>query len=345
MPQYIAPIVEDLPPKRPGTSCRKRIVIVTNPHTRSLEYMGPLQVFDETKWFFDAAGRSDLGYDVEFVTFDEGPLYERKGFSIQAGIPYHKLRGSVDTLIFAGADVSDEVLINERFIAWVSKMSGSVRRIASICTGAFILAEAGVLDGRSATTHWVAFEDFRRRYDRVTLEEDPIYVKDGHVYTSAGASSGMDLTIALIEEDYGSEFARRVAQGMVMYLRRPGNQTQFSVHLSPAISEESKMHQLRTYISENLNGDLRVEALAEKTNMSPRNFTRVFTRDVGVTPGQFVEQCRLEFARQCLEQTDLALGQIAERCGYTTADGLRHTFDRHLGVNPREYRKRFATSR
>lgn len=345
MPCYGLHAVESLPPRKPGKSARKRIVIVTNPLVRSLEYMGPVQIFDETKWFFDISGRTDLGYDVEFVTVEQGPIYERKGLTIQANIPYFALRGHVDTLIVQAVDELDQLLANRHFIDWVAKMSTRVNRIASICTGAFVLAEAGVLDGRHATTHWCAMDDFQRRYPKIDVEPDPIYVKDGHVYTSAGASSGMDLSIALVEEDYGTEFARRVAQGMVMYLRRPGNQAQFSVHLAPRFSIKSRMHKIRTYITNNLQADLRVEALADRFHMSARNFTRVFTKDVGMTPGQFVEQCRLEFARQCLEETDLPMGQVANRCGYSTTNGLRLAFDRNLGVSPREYRRRFSTSR
>jgi transcriptional regulator GlxA family with amidase domain len=205
------------------------VVVVTNPSAGSLEYMGPLQVFDEARLFLEHSGRPDLAYDIEVVTTGEGPIYRRRGLSITAPTAYHRLRGKVDTLIFQAADENDECLRDERFIAWVASMSRRVRRIVSICTGSFILAEAGVLDGRRATTHWCACDDFRARYPRVMLEPDPIYVRDGHVYTSAGATSGMDLAIALVEEDYGTEFARRVAQGLVMFLRRPGNQAQFSV--------------------------------------------------------------------------------------------------------------------
>lgn len=344
MPEYLVPTAQNLPPKRPGSSGRRRIVLVTNPRAASLEYMGPLQVFDEARLFLEAAGRPDLNYAVEIVTTRPGSVYTRKGFSIEAQTPYHQLRGDVDTLIFQAADENDECLRDEKFIAWVARMSGRVRRIVSICTGSFILAQAGVLDGRRATTHWCAVEDFRRRYPRVHLEPDPIYIKDGHVYTSAGASSGIDLTIALVEEDFGSDFARKVAQGLVMYLRRPGNQAQFSVHVPAHAPDAPTMRDIRMYIANNLRRDLRVEVLAEKANMSPRNFARVFTKQIGLSPGRYVEQCRLESARQHLERSDLPLAQIARKCGYATPDGLRLAFDRHLGVSPREYRRRFASS-
>ena len=223
-------------------------------------------------------------------------------------------------------------------------MSRRVRRIVSICTGSFILAEAGVLDGRRATTHWCACDDFRARYPKVTLEPDPIYVRDGHVYSSAGATSGMDLAIALVEEDFGAEFARRVAQGLVMFLRRPGNQAQFSVQVGTELRDDGGIREVETWIFDHLDGDLRVEALAERFHMSPRNFTRVFTREVGVPPGRYVEQCRLERARQLLEETDRPMSEISACCGYATADGLRLAFERNLGTSPRAYRRRFASS-
>ncbi|MGH0032801.1 MAG: GlxA family transcriptional regulator [Myxococcota bacterium] len=341
MPDYDLPGVRSLPPA--GEARRRRIVVVTNPAARSLEYMGPLQVFDEARLFLDHYGRSDLAYEVEVVSTGSGSIYDRKGLSIAAPTPYHRVRGRVDTLLFQAVDEHDACLRDERFIAWVAKMSRRVRRIVSICTGSFILAEAGVLDGRRATTHWCACADFRRRYPQVTLERDPIYVRDGHVYTSAGATSGMDLAIALVEEDYGTEFARRVAQGLVMFLRRPGNQAQFSVQVATEVPDAGAAREIQSYVFDHLEGDLRVEALAERFGMSPRNFTRVFTRRVGLAPGRYVEQCRLERARQYLEETDEPLGEIAARCGYATPDGLRLAFERNLGVTPSAYRRRFAS--
>jgi transcriptional regulator GlxA family with amidase domain len=178
----------------------------------------------------------------------------------------------------------------------------------------------------------------------VALEPDPIYVKDGHVYTSAGSLSGIDMTVALVEEDFGKEVARKVAQGLVMYLKRPGNQAQFSLPLSARFPEDERFRELQGYVLEHPHQNLSVETLAEKVGMSPRNFARVFTRQVGLTPGRFVEQLRLERARHYLEDTQLPVSEVAECCGYTTAEGMRLAFDRHLGVSPREYRRRFASS-
>lgn len=342
MPEYRIPGIENLPAARDAT--RRRIVLVANQSAHSLEYMGPMQVFDEARLFLEYADRRDLAYEVEVVSRGTGTIYERKGLAISAPRPYGRLRGEVDTLIFQGADERDECLRDEPFIAWVARMSTRVRRIVSICTGSFILAEAGVLDGRRAATHWCACDDFRRRYPQVTLEPDPIYVKDGHVYTSAGATSGMDLAIALVEEDFGTEFARRVAQGLVMFLRRPGTQSQFSVQVGTEPSDAEGIGEIERYIFEHLDRDLRIEALAGRFGMSARTFNRAFTRRLGLGPGRFVEQCRVERARRYLEETDEPVSEIAERCGYASSDGLRLAFERNLSVTPRAYRKRFASA-
>jgi transcriptional regulator GlxA family with amidase domain len=179
---------------------------------------------------------------------------------------------------------------------------------------------------------------------KVTLEPDPIYVRDGHAYSSAGATSVMDLAIALVEEDFGSEFARRVAQGLVMFLRRPGNQAQFSVQVGSEISETGLTNEFQAFVIENLEGDLRVETLARHFGMSPRNFARVFKSRLGMAPGRYVEQCRRERARRYVEEEDESLSEISSRCGYATPDGLRLAFGRNLGVTPSPDRQRFSSS-
>lgn len=342
MPEYRIPDIESLP--APEDAVRRRVVFVANPNARSLEYFGPLQVFDEARIFFEYAKRLDLAYQIEVVSTHSGPVYERRGFTIEAPIPYFKLRGPVDTLILQAADEGDSCLEDARFIAWVRKMTGRVRRMVSICTGSFILAQAGVLDGRRATTHWCAFDDFRRRFPNVTLDPDAIFVKDGHIYTSAGATSGMDLTVALVEEDFGTEFARRVAQGLVMFLRRPAYQTQFSVHVTTEPPQDDRMRQVTSYITEHLGDDLRIDTLAQRFNLSPRTFIRTFTRTVGLPPGRYIEQSRIERARQLLEDTGRPLSRIAEDCGFSSSDGLRVAFERNLGTSPRSYRDRFTSA-
>ena len=177
------------------------------------------------------------------------------------------------------------------------------------------------------------------------LDTNRIYVKDGNVYTSAGSTAGLDLAVTLVEEDFGPEFARRVSQGLVMYLKRPGNQAQFSVHMSARVPDQDRMRELLSYIAESPDADLSVEALANRVCMSPRNFARVFSQQVGSPPGHFVEQSRVERARQWLEESEMRVNEIARRCGYASADGMRLAFDRNLGVTPVQYRRRFASSK
>jgi transcriptional regulator GlxA family with amidase domain len=214
--------------------------------------------------------------------------------------------------------------------------------MVTACSGTYVLAEAGLLDGRRAATHWMADKDFRRRYPDVILDTEPIYVKDGNLYTSAGVTSILDLMLALVEEDFGSELALRVAQGLVIFLRRPANQSQFSVQLTGLKTDNERIRDVVSHIAKNPGSDLTVERLGELAGMSPRNFTRVFAREIGMTPGKFVEVSRLESARRYLEQSTMPVGEIAHACGYSTTDGMRLAFDRNLGVTPREYRQRFC---
>lgn len=344
MPHYRVPEVTGLPSGNDPKACRRRVVVITNGCTNSLEYFGPVQVFLEANFFLDRVGRSDIGYDVEVAAIEPGPVFQMAGLRMEVERPYHALSGVIDTLFFQALDEEEVAFNNKDFVRWVSDMSKKVRRISSVCVGTFLLAEAGVLDGRRATSHWIVCDELQRRYPKVTVDPDPIYVKDGNVYTSAGSTAGIDLAVAMVEEDYGTGLALRVAQGLVMYMKRPGNQAQFSAQLSSGFSESTAIEKVRMHIADNLDGDLSVEALADRAGMSPRNFARVFVSEVGVPPGRYVEESRLERARNILEQTDTPIAQVARRCGYRSPDGLRTAFDRHLSVSPREYRRRFATA-
>lgn len=243
MPTYKVPRLRRQPCTAAGP---KRVVIATNAAADSLEYIGLLQVFAEVRFFLREAGYPQA-YTVEIVSRGTGQIYACQGLSISATTGYADLEGPVDTLIFQAADDRDECLLDSEFIAWVARMSKQVRRIVSVCTGAFILAEAKVLDGRQATTHWAAAQDFRSRYPNVRLTEDRIFVKDGHVYTSGGATAGMDLAIALVEEDLGAELARKVAQAMVVFFRRPGDQAQFNAAPNPD-HDEARLHPIESHI-------------------------------------------------------------------------------------------------
>jgi transcriptional regulator GlxA family with amidase domain len=228
---------------------------------------------------------------------------------------------------------------------WLRVKAQRVRRLASICTGAFVLAEAGILNGRCATTHWMFTKDFALRYPFVTVEPDRIYTQDEHIYTSAGVTAGMDLSLALVEEDLGSRAALQVARILVLYLRRPGGQSQFSALLSSQATGHRSLRDLQVWIAENIRQDLSVENLASRVAMSSRNFARVFTREIGVTPAHFVEHVRIEHVRRALETTKKSLDEIAAAAGFKSAEVMRRAFARRVGTSPSAYRDHFCRPR
>jgi transcriptional regulator GlxA family with amidase domain len=221
-------------------------------------------------------------------------------------------------------------------------MEPRVARLASVCTGAFVLAEAGVLDGKRAATHWQSCARLAERYPNVRVEPDPIFVRAGHVYTSAGVTAGMDLALALVEEDHGPKVARQVARQLVLFLKRPGGQAQFSAQLEAQLADRAPLAELTAWMADHLAADLSVEALARRAAMSPRNFARVFVRAYGSTPARHVEKLRLEAAQRRLEESDAGVDAIAAECGFGTRESLRRAFARTLRVSPTAYRARFA---
>ncbi|MGY2800194.1 transcriptional regulator GlxA family with amidase domain [Ewingella americana] len=224
---------------------------------------------------------------------------------------------------------------------WIARAAHHTKRVVSICGGALLLAQAGLLDGRRATTHWRQLDNLQNTYPNVLVEKGPIYLQDGNVWTSAGVSSGFDLTLALVEDDHSFTLARDVAQDLVMFLRRPGGQSQFSRFLLSQSNTPGPIRDLQSWILQNLSGDLSVEKLAERVAMSPRNFTRVFTRETGSSPAKYVEEVRLDVARQHLEQSSDKIEQIAAVTGFGNSLNLRRVFERNLQLTPSDYRERF----
>ncbi|MFW6089075.1 MAG: GlxA family transcriptional regulator [Gemmatimonadota bacterium] len=334
------PTVDTL--KAAPRAARRRFVLVAVPDGDPFDIIGPLTVLREANFFLERSGRADLSYEFEVVSSVPGTVFEADGLRLAVDRSCYDVRGKVDTVVFQAIDLGAACLRDDRFIAWVRRIEKRARRVATACIGTYVLAEAGLLDGRRAATHWAVGGDFRRRYPRVRLDEDPIYIKDDKFYTSAGVTSILDLMVALVEEDFGSELALRVAQGLVMFLRRPATQSQFSQHLAELTTDDRQIRRVISHIANNLSGDLTVPELSRVAGMSPRHFSRVFPREIGVTPGKFVELSRLEAARRYLEQSTLTVDRIANQCGYGTRDGMRLAFDRNLGVSPSEYRRRFG---
>jgi transcriptional regulator GlxA family with amidase domain len=245
-----------------------------------------------------------------------------------------------DTVMITGKGSNKEE--GDAVVEWLRRAAPNIRRIVSVCGGALLLAEAGLLAGRRATTHWRLLEALQEQFPKVIVEKGPIYIQDGNIWTSAGVSSGFDLTLALVEDDHGFSVAREVAQDMVMFLRRPGGQSQFSRFLLTQATTPGPIRELQCWILENLAGDLSVEVLAERVAMSPRNFTRVFTRETGTSPARYVEEVRLNAARQHLEQSGDRLEQIAAATGFGNSLNLRRVFERNLQLTPSDYRERFC---
>jgi transcriptional regulator GlxA family with amidase domain len=320
----------------------RRIVLATFPEAQSLDVTGPLEVFSMASRLRQRAGHPGAPiYSVELVARKAGRLRTSSGLEFWVQHALADVRGAIDTLIVAGGEgtlaaVKDGVLVD-----WVRTTAPRARRVASVCSGAFVLAEAGLLDGRRATTHWGSCAALAKHYPRVQVEPDPIFVRDGRVWTSAGITAGMDLALALVEDDYGRELALEVARWLVFFLKRPGGQSQFSAQLAAQLAERAPLAEIQTWILEHPEEDLSVSVLARRCGMSARNFARVFTREVGVTPARFVENARVESARRRLEETDAGVEELAAACGFGSAETLRRAFLRQIRVSPGAYRSRF----
>jgi transcriptional regulator GlxA family with amidase domain len=319
----------------------RRIVVVAFPQAKLLDVTGPCEVFVDANGVGDDAARPGQRYGVEVVSLAPGPVETSSGVSLIAHRGYAECGGPIDTLLIAGGPGAERAAEHTGLINWLRRVIPNVRRVGSVCTGAFVLAATGALDGRHATTHWAWCDQLSRRHPEIALDPERIFVRDGSVYTSAGVTAGMDLALALVEEDFGHRLALQVAQNLVLYLRRPGGQSQFSTHLRLQATDHEPVRDLQGWMSEHLDADLTVPALAERLHMSPRNFARVFRRETGSTPTAFVEQLRLEGARRRLEESRADVARIARECGFGSADVLRRAFLRALCVTPTEYRQRF----
>ena len=305
-------------------------MIVAFPDVQSLDVTGPAEAFA-------AAG----GYRVEVVAPAAGVVRAASGIALWADRALADVRGPIDTLVVAGGAGTRVVMADDEFLAAVRRLAPKCRRVASVCSGAFALAAAGLLDGRRATTHWGWCDALAESFPTVTVEPDRIFVRDGEVWTSAGVTAGIDLALAMVEEDCGRDVALAVARRLVVFLKRPGGQSQFSAQLSGQLAERQPIGDLQAWIVEHLDADLSVERLADRAAMSVRNFSRTFAREVGVTPARFVERTRVEGARRLLEESTLSVDEVARRCGFGTAETMRRTFLRALHVTPTEYRRRF----
>ena len=322
----------------------RRISLLIFPRVHLMNIAGPLDVFTRASVALTRAGkRSSRAYEIELLTIDDLPLVTASGLSLVGGRHWTQAVTPIDTLLLiAGASELDSSIAPE-LLAWLRACADRVRRIGSVCSGAFALAAAGILDGRRATTHWKLADKLARRYPRISVDADKIFVQDGNVWTSAGVSTGADLALAMVEEDHGHAVALDVARHMVLFLRRPGGQSQFSTQLAAQAADLQPIRELIAWISDHLDADLSVHALAKRAGMSDRNFSRVFTRQVGTTPARFVATLRLQAAKARLEATTENVETIASRAGFSDGEALRRRF-RSEGATPRLYRERMAAS-
>ncbi|MFC9324075.1 GlxA family transcriptional regulator [Kitasatospora sp. NPDC057015] len=322
-----------------------RVVIAVFPDVDLLDVTGPAEVFALANR--QTAGRA--GYRVRLAGPVAGAVRTSAGVRLLADLAFDEVGGQVDTLLVPGAvDLTEDgpvARIDTDVVAWVKETAPHARRVASVCVGAHVLAAAGLLDGRTATTHWSTAAQLAADHPAVTVDPDPIFVRAdrGRLWTGAGISACLDLALALVAEDLGEEVALAVARQLVMYLKRQGGQSQFSVPLSRPASDRRDIDELRLWIAEHLDQDLSAEVLAARMCLSERHFARVFKQETGASPASYVEAARVEVARRLLETTDGALDRVAAAAGLGSAETLHRAFRRQLATTPAAYRRRFRT--
>jgi transcriptional regulator GlxA family with amidase domain len=327
----------------------RTVLMVLFDQVQSLDVTGPLEVFTGANTWQASRGGTPA-YEIRTASLGGRAVRTSSGLRLT---PDGDLRDqppprrgqpnpgqlSPDLLIVPGGEGSRRP--DPELTAWLRAHGGQAGRLVSVCTGAFLLAEAGLLAGRRVTTHWAYCGALAARYPEVTVEPDPIFVRDGNVATSAGVTAGIDLALALAEDDLGRAAALDIARHLVVFLRRPGNQAQFSAQLAGQLASREPLRDVQRWIAEHPAADLSVETLARAASLSPRQFARAFAAEVGLSPGRYVDQVRLEAARRRLEDTADGVEQTARSCGYGTPEAMRRAFVRALGVSPGEYRRRF----
>lgn len=325
-------------------SSPRTVLFVVYPGVGLLDLTGPFTVFWSASWF--SSQRGGRTYERRLASLSGGPIETVDGLTLIAEPLANFESLDIDTLIVPGALDFAPLLGDSALVSWIATHAGRARRVCSVCNGTFLLAEAGLLNGRRAVTHWQSVGALRQRYPQVTVEPDALFVHDGQLWSSAGVTAGIDLALALVQEDCGREIALSVARQLVVYMRRPGGQTQFSELIDPHAIRTGAFAELHQWLSEHLDdSSLSVETLARRACMSARNFARVYKTRTGRTPAKAIELFRLETARRLLEDTDERIDSIARRAGFGDEDRMRNTFQRHLNVSPRDYRARFGHSR
>jgi transcriptional regulator GlxA family with amidase domain len=317
----------------------RRVVIVVFDGVQPLDAVGPHEVFAGAGRAAASLGRAG-GYRVTLVSAGGGTVRAESGLLLGTD-PLPDDAGRIDTLVLAGGSGANAAATDDTLLAWIRATAPRCRRVATVCSGAFLGAAAGVLTGRRVTTHWARAQELRDTHPELDVDPDPIYIRDGNVWSSAGVTAGIDLSLALVQEDLGVDVAQTVARWLVMFLHRPGGQSQYASPVWVPRAERSTVRAVQDLVEAAPDGDHRLPALAAAAAMSVRHFSRVFTAEVGESPSRFVERTRVEAARRELETTGDTLDLVAARCGLGSAETLRRVFQRHLAVSPDAYRRRF----
>ncbi|MEO6102550.1 MAG: GlxA family transcriptional regulator [Pseudoxanthomonas sp.] len=318
-----------------------RVVLLAYEHMNVLDLCGPLQALATASRHCDS--NSPPRYDTIVASADGGLVMTSSGLAV-ATVAVDSLNGHpIDTLIAPGGCKGEVYSAPQKLIDWVAQRAPSVRRLCSVCTGAFLLAKAGQLDGKKVATHWEWANRLRESHPAIDVDADSIFVRDGTLWTSAGVTAGIDMTLALIEDDFGHQVAIDTARRLVMFIKRSGGQSQFSTPLLAQARDPGGFSELHAWIASNCRLHLTVEHLAEHVNMSPRTFARTYTAKMGITPAKMVDAIRLEAARRALESSDLPLKTVADNAGYGDEQAMRRAFQRQFGVGPKTYRDRFSS--
>ncbi|EID16334.1 transcriptional regulator containing an amidase domain and an AraC-type DNA-binding HTH domain [Mycobacterium xenopi RIVM700367] len=318
----------------------RSVVVLGFPGIQALDVVGPFEVFAAASTCLAAQGRD--GYQPVLACIDGQPVATPMGLTFAtARLP--DPHQPVDTVVLPGGRGVHAARENPQLIAWIRDVAHSARRVVSVCTGAFLAAQAGLLDGCTATTHWAYADQLRREFPSITVDPEPIFVRSSAtVWTAAGVTAGIDLALSLVEDDHGTDVAQTVARWLVLYLRRPGGQTQFAAPVWMPRAKREPIRRVQEAIESEPGAAHSITELARRAGMSPRHFTRLFTDEVGESPGAYVERIRIEAARRQLEETDDTVVAIAARCGFGTSESMRRNFVRRVGISPDQYRKTFA---
>lgn len=320
----------------------RRVVILIYPGVTLLDVAGPAQTFSSAN-NIETDGEH-IPYQVILTSLFGGNVITDSGIEMTTVSLNEASREPIDTLIVAGGNGVFDILEERQLVDWVYNQSSECRRTASTCMGSFLIAEAGLLDGQSVTTHWRQIPELKRRYPKIDVKKEPLFIRNGHLWSSAGVTAGIDLALAMVEEDLGHDAAMQIAQALVVFFKRPGGQPQFSnVLLAQKQDDDGTFSELNAWIMGNLQNDLSIENLAKRVAMSPRTFSRLYKKRTGCTPAKSVEMMRVDTAKRHLERGVDPLATIAFKSGLNDEQGLRRAFRRHVGISPSDYREKFSS--